>query len=115
MNQALDRQKEICRKYDAEYTPVEDDQILGLSKGFDKTKLPINGLRHPGQGDSSGWFIWTGELSDKEDFFQPQHAKHILKLSPEIVPYLALPAGWRFLIGDNGYVDVWYDESLLQI
>lgn len=27
--------------------------------------------------------------------------------------YLALPPGWRFVIGADGYEDVWYDASLL--
>lgn len=26
--------------------------------------------------------------------------------------YLALPPGWRFLIGAVGYEDIWYDASL---
>lgn len=108
------QQKEVCRTYNAEYTPVDDDAILGISKKFDKRKLPINGLRHPRQGGTNGWYIWTGELNDAEDFFEPQHVKHITNISPEVVQYLALPPGWRFLIGEKEYIDVWYDESLLR-
>ncbi|WP_441007151.1 immunity protein Imm33 domain-containing protein, partial [Neisseria meningitidis] len=32
---------------------------------------------------------------------------------PEIIPFLTLPPGYRFLIGENGYEDVWFDELLL--
>lgn len=45
-------------------------------------------------------------------FFQPLHRAHISELCPQVVPYLGLPPGWRFLIAD-GYEDVWFDPSLL--
>jgi hypothetical protein len=28
--------------------------------------------------------------------------------------YLGLAPGWRFLIGEDGYEDVWFDPDLLQ-
>jgi hypothetical protein len=110
-----DQQKAICQKYKADYIPADSNEIAGVSKHFDPSQLPINGLRHPKQGDTSGWYIWTGQLDDAEDFFQPQHIKHLPELSPEVIAYLGLPPGWRFLIGEKGYVDVWYDESLLNV
>ena len=33
---------------------------------------------------------------------------------PEVLPYLALPPGWRFLLAPD-YQDVWFDESLLDV
>lgn len=48
----------------------------------------------------------------RDDFFQAIHVEHIESWCPEVIKYLALPPGWRFLIAD-GYVDVWFDESLL--
>jgi hypothetical protein len=38
--------------------------------------------------------------------------EHIADHVPELLPYLALPAGWRVLIAP-GYEDVWYDETLI--
>lgn len=32
---------------------------------------------------------------------------------PEVLPYLELPPGYRFIIDGKGYEDVWFDESLL--
>jgi hypothetical protein len=52
-------------------------------------------------------------LSDAADFFQPMHIEHVSTRCPEILPYMGLPPGWRFLIAD-GYEDVWYDSSLLE-
>lgn len=75
----------------------------------------MNGLRHPPQGDTVGWYIWAGEeLSQEPDFFQPRHVEHLNEWCPAVISYLGLAPGWRFLLA-NDYEDVWYDESLLDI
>jgi hypothetical protein len=53
------------------------------------------------------------ELSDSPDFFVPLHVRHLQEWCEQIVPFLALPPGWRFLIAPD-YEDVWFDESLLE-
>jgi hypothetical protein len=74
---------------------------------------PINGLRHPPRGDTSGWYVWAGEtLSSAADFFQPVHAAHLGELLPAIIHYLGLPPGWRFQVAP-GHEDVWFDATLL--
>ena len=42
------------------------------------------------------------------------HVSHLPEECPEALPFLALPPGWRFLVAGD-YVDVWYDESLLNV
>lgn len=77
---------------------------------------PINGLRHPPVGDTSGWYIWAGgEPSSDASFFVPLHISHLDEWCPEILPFLGLAPGWRFLTDLDGYVDVWHDPSLLDI
>ena len=78
--------------------------------------VPINGLRHPPESGGSGWFIWTGGEIDQADgtFFQPMHLAHVGSAYPAVVPYLALPPGWRFLIAPD-HEDVWFDGSLLKV
>ena len=51
-------------------------------------------------------------LSDAADFFVPLHVEHLDDWRPEVVAYLALPPGWRFLLVP-GHEDVWEDASLL--
>jgi hypothetical protein len=43
----------------------------------------------------------------KIDFFKPMHAEHLEDFLPEVIPYLALEKGFRFIIDDTGYEDVW--------
>ncbi len=78
--------------------------------------MPINGLRHPVNGDDCGWYIWAGGRIDQSDpgFFSPMHVEHLVVSRPEIEPYLALPPGWRFQIAP-GHEDVWFDADLLDV
>lgn len=75
--------------------------------------MPLNGLRHPPEEGTSGWFVWAGrELPDDPDFFVPLHVEHLDDWCPQVLPYLALPPGWRFLLAP-GHEDVWHDPTLL--
>jgi hypothetical protein len=105
-------QQEFCceNKYACEVT--KENVKVGFALET-QGKIPINGLRHLPKGNTSGWYIWCGEeLSSDDDFFSPLHAKHLIERCPEIVKFLGLPPGYRFLAA-NDYVDIWYDDSLL--
>jgi len=108
-------QKELCKKYCAEFVYSPNDLKVGISTNVREGILPINGLRHPLEGDTSGWYIYAGEkLTDEPDFFKPLHVEHLDDWCPQIKKYLGLAPGWRFLIAGD-YEDVWFDESLLSI
>jgi hypothetical protein len=40
--------------------------------------------------------------------------RHLLDRSPDILKLLGLPPGYRFLMADD-YLNIWYDESLLDV
>ena len=106
-------QRDVCAKYGVESDPPNIHDKLGLSKNFSREEYPINGLRHTPDPGTCGWFIWSGEeLSDEPDFFDPLHVAHLEERVPEILPFLALPAGWRFLYAP-GYIDIWFDSKLI--
>ena len=107
-------QRELCRRFGAEFTPAPASQIAGVAKVVLGATGPIHGLRHPPKGQTCGWYIWTGELSQDDDFFEPQHVAHLADSCPQILKYLALPPGWRFLLA-TGYEDVWFDAALLEV
>jgi hypothetical protein len=108
----MQAQNGICERVGAVPVPPAADQKLGVA--LDTLHLePLNGLRHPAQGDTCGWYIWGGtELSQAPEFFQPLHVAHVPERCPRALKYLALPPGWRFLAAP-GHEDVWYDPALL--
>lgn len=109
-----DEQQRICLIYGASYVGVDPEMKLGISRSALDNTMPLNGLRYQIEGDTSGWYIWGGEeFSDDPDFFIPMHIKHVMSSSPQIVRYLGLPPGWRFLTVPPDYEDVWEDYELL--
>jgi hypothetical protein len=108
-------QQEICRRYGADFAAIPETHKVGISTTVLSGLLPLNGLRHSPEGDTSGWYIWAGEeLSESADFFQPLHIGHLDSWCPEVIKYLGLPPGWRFLLAGE-HVDVWFDKALLNI
>lgn len=109
-------QLEICEKYSASFFASPEKFVVGVSLNVRSGMFPINGLRHPPKGNSTGWYIWAGEeFSDSDDFFQPLHVSHLINWCPDVIKFLGLPPGFRFLIGENNYEDVWKDKSLLEV
>lgn len=108
-------QRELCKRFGVSPVPAPADLKAGVAKSIRENKQPLNGLRHPPEGDTTGWYIWAGEeLSDDPDLFEPVHVGHLAELCPQVMPYLALPPGWRFLITSD-YEDVWEDPALLEV
>jgi hypothetical protein len=115
MKSISEAQRAVCLKYGADFLQCDDHLKVGISRNFDAHTFPINGLRHPPEGDTTGWYIWSGEqFSESSDFFVPLHSLHLQDSCPEILKYLGLGAGWRFLFAP-GYEDVWFDATLLNI
>ena len=103
----------ICEKYGAEYQPVDPELKVGVSDNFFSEVLPLNGLRHPPEKSTCGWYLWAGEeMSEADDFFKPMHVYHLIERCPNVVKYLALPPGWRFLLAGE-HEDVWFNANLL--
>ena len=109
-NEAVELQKEVCMRLGTDYYPLDPLQNVGLSDNLDES--PLHGLRYPSDR-YSGWFVWSGDFQQRDDFFRPHHAVHLLDTAPLLVKYLGLGPGYRFLIDRQGYEDVWLDESLL--
>mgnify|MGYP000353820658 CR=1 FL=1 len=106
-------QRELCARYFAEFVPAPLNLKVGISLNVQEGVVPVHGMRHPPAGDTTGWYIYAGdELSLQTDFFQPLHLEHLNDWCPNILKYLGLPPGWRFLVAEN-YEDVWFDEALL--
>lgn len=108
-------QQDLCRKYGTKFVESPKHLKVGIARNVKEGALPINGLRHPPQGDTTGWYIWGGdELNNDSNAFEPLHVAHIADWCPAVLKYLGLPPGWRFLVTED-YEDVWEDESLLNV
>lgn len=108
-------QKKICTSNGAEFKSSPPHMKVGISLNVQNGVLPINGLRHPPQADTTGWYIYAGEeLPDEADFFKPLHVEHLKEWCPDIEKFLGLAPGWRFLVAGD-YVDVWFDPTLLEV
>ena len=115
MTDLFKEQQEICSRFGADYEPSNLDLMVGISENFCSGIWPLNGLRHPPQGQTCGWYLWAGEQGSEEaGFFRSWHLQHLIEARPEVAKYLGLAAGWRFLIAPD-YEDVWFDSKLLEI
>lgn len=87
-------------------------QIIAIGLDIELDKFPLNGLRLREPGDHSGWYVWSGEnLSQDTDYFRSVHIFHLIEIRTEILPFLGLDYGWRFLVAP-GHLDVWFDPEL---
>lgn len=110
----IKEQQALCSKYCTGFIDSPNNLKVGISINIKNGELPVHGLRHPLEGDTTGWYIWAGEYSDDPDFFKPLHVEHLKKWCPWILKYLGLPPGWRFLVTPD-YEDVWEDASILKV
>jgi hypothetical protein len=107
-------QRETCLKFGTSYLLSDERLKVGITRIIDRKQFPINGP-HPPEGDTTGWYIWSGEeFPTAGDAFVPLCAFHLNDQCPEIVKYLGMGPGWRFLVAP-GYEDVWYDANLLDL
>jgi hypothetical protein len=104
--------RDVCARLGYEPDPPAPDSRISVAQGALEGRWPLHALRHPVVGTQNGWYVWSGELSDAEDFFAPMHVEHLAEKLPAIVPYLWLPPGSRVLLAPD-YEDVWEDPSLL--
>ena len=106
----IEPQKTTCEKYNSNWKPINKKLNIGISANSDLE--PIHGIRYSQEKGTTGWFIWFGEYSEDPSFFKPMCAEHLLQIAPNIIKYLGLEVGYRFLIDGKGYEDVWKDENI---
>ena len=107
-----DDQLAICQRYGAIFEAAADDMIVGVSRNLGSGTRPLHGLRHSSENGACGWYLWAGEWSEADDFFEPVCVGHLAEICPDVLQYLGLAPGWRFLLASD-CVDAWYDVNLL--
>lgn len=104
----LDLQAAICEKYGSATVFPDPAMKAGLALGTFHL-MPITGVRIAPDNGVDGWYIFGGEFSDDVNFYQPVHQSHIGEILPQVLPYLALAPGYKFMIDNEGFEDVWYE------
>lgn len=115
MSEVSEAQQAVCDRFGVPPVAAAGDLKVGISLNLRDGLRPVKAMRHLPVGDTTGWFIWGGDIEPSEhgdDFFVPLHVSHVLDWCPEIVPYLALPPGWGVIV-EPGYEDVWFDPEYL--
>lgn len=105
-------QQKTCQRFDARYMPPEMDEKVSIALGT-LDRMPLHAVRLQPNKDDCGWYIHGGESSDDANFYQPLHVSHVARYCAKIIPYLALPPGWRVLLAPD-HEDVWLDEKLIK-
>jgi hypothetical protein len=106
-------QRVVCSRFGVLPDPADPSSKVGIALQT-RGQEPLNGSRKSPEGGTCGWYLWWGDtLNEDPDFFKPLHVAHLEEYCPIIVPYLALPPGWRVQLAP-GHEDVWFDEELLR-
>jgi hypothetical protein len=109
------KQRDICKRFGVEPCPAPPGLKVGIARNVKEQILPLQAIRHPPQGDTTGWYIFAGEeMSRDPDFFVPLHVEHLDQWCPLVIPYLQLPPGWGVVLAPD-YEDVYFNESLLHV
>ena len=106
-------QRRICRTHGAPFEPPARGSKVGIALQT-MGRIPIHGVRIRPTETVCGWYIHAGEWSDDPNFYQPMCVEHLEEYCRFALPFVCLPPGWRFLTDGRGYIDVWYDEAVLQ-
>ncbi len=93
--QAVDQdQVEVCRR-SMSFSAADPFSKVGISEGTLQGEQPLNGLRHPPENGTCGWYIWSGPefFLDDDEFF-----KRCTCLIYHSVAWPSYPI-WGFLLG----------------
>ena len=106
---ATKEQLAICARFKSEVIVPAPSEKLGIALNT-LGLLPLYAVRNKIENGTCGWYIWGGEYSSADDFYQPLHVHHLVDCCPRIIPYLALAPGWRLILAPD-YEDVWLEKN----
>lgn len=103
-------QKVICKKYNSAYKPLNENAEIALATST-LGQMPIYASRVDADENGVEWYVYCGEFSNAEDFYEPVAIDCLPEDLPAIIPFLALESGFNFIVDDKGYEDVWKNEE----
>ena len=70
---------------------------------------PTEGVRYPSPEHMSGWWLTTDLYDGDVRSLRVEHLYHVTAARPDLLPFLALPFGYRFALG--GQQRIWFDDA----
>ncbi|MDM1486661.1 MULTISPECIES: hypothetical protein [Acinetobacter] len=103
----IEEQQLLCEEFGSAYVEVSGDDVVAVAVQT-LNKDPIVGLRKKAEGDEQvAWYIYGGELGEEDANFETMTVRELQDILPDVLPYLALEEGYRFMIDADDYEDVW--------
>lgn len=101
----------ICDEYNVKPNIPKIGQKITLSKEIYEGS-EVNGVRYESPSHMTGWYLTSNTYKGDIKTLVVDHLYHILKERPDLVKFLALPAGYRFYKNDKDE-EVWIDKEVL--
>jgi len=99
-----------CQELGAEFRAPRLDQLAVISSGVLDGGL-WTAVRYPSPPHMSGWWITTDRYDGDITSLTTEHLRHIGAARPEILPYIALPEGYRVDLAASP--SAWLDQTVL--
>lgn len=107
LQELIAEQKLLCEEVESAYIEVKGDDVVAVAVQT-LNQDPIVGIRKvPETAENVSWYIYGGELPEGEAVFETMTIKKLQDILPDVLPYLALDIGYRFMIDGDDYEDVW--------
>ncbi|GAE64562.1 hypothetical protein H3Z85_03475 [Chryseobacterium indologenes] len=90
-------QSEICAHYGLPTQFPNFNQMVVISKGVYEGK-DIEAIRYESPENMSGWWLITDDYDDNIESLMTVHYHHVAFTRADILGYLAIPFGYRFLM-----------------
>ena len=104
-------QHEVCARTGARFTPPRPDQLVVVSEGVFEGDS-VKAVRYPSPEHMSGWWMVTDRYTGEVNSMRQEHMYHLTYRRPDLVPYIALPFGYRFDL--THHEDIWLDKEALE-
>lgn len=104
-------QRDCCTHYQADFMPPGRDKLVVISEGVYEEGTQIEGVRYPSPDHMSGWWLTTEKYTGDIGTLKTVHFQHIIDKRPEVAIYMALPFGYRFILGGTSE-HVWFDSEV---
>ncbi|WP_312508532.1 immunity protein Imm33 domain-containing protein [Chryseobacterium culicis] len=103
------KQSEICLQQNLIPLFPNFNQSVVISDGVYEGK-DIEGIRYDSPHDESGWYLITDDYNDDIKSLKMLHFYHVAFARPDVLKYLAIPFGYRFIMKE-GNIEIYKDDE----